>query len=310
MGPVIDPSRPVVAARRRSRSPQSAPSCALITGASQGLGRALAEECAARGMDLLLVALPGSGLPEVSRELANAWGVTVDWLEADLTDWASHDRLLAVVHSKGIEIDVLINNAGVGSFGSFAGSDFGRHEATIGVNVLALMRLTYLLIPELERRPFGRILNVASLSAFFPMPCLPIYSATKSFVVSFSLTLRDELAGRVGVSVLCPNTIRAPGLAQQFIDRLGLHCRLACLYPHEIAREALDGLVRGKAIIVPGWINRLARALHVVVPRALVVRVINSYWGGFAQAIGAAPPKEETVDLPTSTGVELTAAAS
>ncbi len=276
----------------RARRQRPAPTCALITGASQGLGRAFVEECASRGMDLLLVALPGSGLEELSQDVAERWEVSVHCLEADLTDPSTDDRLLSLMHANGIEIDLLVNNAGIGSFGSFAGSDVGRHQATVEVNVLALMRLTHLLIPELTRRGYGWVLNVASLSAFFPMPVLPIYSATKSFVVSFSLTLRDELAGSVGVSVLCPNTIRAPGLAQQFIDRLGLHCRLACLYPEQITREALDGLVRGRAVIVPGWINRVARALGVIVPRALVFRLVRRYWGDFAQAVTERPSEE------------------
>ncbi len=272
--------------------PKSAHRCALITGASQGLGRAFAEECAARGMDLLLVALPASGLPGVSRAIADRWAVSVEWLEADLTDPATPARLFSLIQSKKLDIDLLINNAGISPIGFFTDSEPERHEDTIELNVLALVRLTRLLIPELAKRRSARILNVASLSAFFPMPYLPVYSATKSFVVSFSLALRAELAGSIGVSVLCPNTIRAAGSVQQFIDRLGLHCRLACLHPAQIVREALDGLLRDRAIIVPGRINRLVRAIAPFVPRALVVRVIRRYWGEYSALMGIVSPQE------------------
>lgn len=270
--------------------PKSTPRCALITGASQGLGRALVEECAARGMDLLLVALPGSGLSEVSRAIAEKWGVAVDWLEADLTDSTTHGCLVSLLRSKNLKIDLLVNNAGMGSLGFFASSELAHHEATIALNVLALVRLTRLLIPELAKRSSARILNVASLGAFFPMPYLPVYSATKSFVVSFSLALRDELAGSIGVSVLCPNTIRTVGPTQDFIDRLGLHCRLACLYPEQIAHAGLEGLLRDKAIIVPGIINRFIRNAAPFVPRAFVVRVIRRYWGEYGVATKAVSP--------------------
>ncbi len=265
--------------------PKFTPRCALITGASQGLGRALVEECAGRGMDLLLVALPGSGLPELSQAVTKKWGISVDWLEADLTDSTTHGRLVSLLQSKKLEVDLLVNNAGIGSMGFFANSELERHEAEIELNVLALVRLTRLLIPELASRGSARILNVASLSAFFPMPYYPVYSATKSFVVTFSLALRDELAGSIGVSVLCPNTIRVDGPAQEFIDRLGLHCRLACLNPEQIACEALEGVLRDKAIIVPGFVNRFLRILAPFAPRALVVRVIHRYWGEFHTAL-------------------------
>ena len=274
------------------------PSCALITGASQGLGRALVEECAARGMDLVLVALPGSGLSGLSRSIVEQWEVSVDWLEADLTDPATPQRIVSFLRAKRLEIDLLVNNAGVGSIGFFADSPLALHEASIELNVLALVRLTRLLIPELARRPSARILNVASLSAFFPMPYYPVYSATKSFVVTFSRALRDELAGSIGVSVLCPNTIRADGPTQEFIDRLGLHCRLACLTAEQIARKALEGLLRNRAVIVPGLINRFARAAAVFVPRALVVGVIRRYWGGYVKANNLVPPESSSAHLP------------
>jgi short-subunit dehydrogenase len=258
------------------------PRRALITGASQGLGKALADECAAKRMDLFLVALPESGLPQVAQRISSEWDVEVDWLEIDLTQQDATDRLLAALERTGFEVDLLVNNAGIGTIGLFGESPLAGHEAVIDLNVLALVRLTHRLIPTLLRQRAAYILNVASLGAFFPMVSLPVYSATKSFVLTFTLALREELRGLIGVGALCPNTIRNDRATEDYVDRLFFVCRQACLYPSQIARAAIDGLLRGKAIIVPGFVNKLLRVIGPFVPRALVAMTIRNLWGGFA----------------------------
>jgi short-subunit dehydrogenase len=258
-----------------------APKCALITGASQGLGKAIAEECAARGMDLFLVALPESGLPQVAQRITSEWNVGADWLEIDLTQDDAVDRLLSALERNGFEVDLLVNNAGIGSIGLFGETPLSGHEAVIFLNVLALVRLTHRCIPILKLRKAPRILNVASLGAFFPMISLPVYSATKSFVLTFSLALREELWGSIGVGTLCPNTIRNDRATNEYVDKLPWICRRACLYPSEIARSGIGGLLRNKAIIVPGFINKLLRVMGPFVPRTLVTGVIRRLGGGF-----------------------------
>jgi uncharacterized protein len=262
--------------------------CALITGASLGLGRAFAQECAARGMDLLLVALPGSGLPELGDSIARERGVAVYALEADLTDGATLERLVELIRSKALGIDLLVNNAGIGSVGAFADSDIELHEAAIRLNAIALVRLTRLLLAEFEGREAAHILNVASLGAFFPMPALSVYAATKSFVYNFSLALREELSGKVGVSVLCPNAFKTTAAVGDYLDRLGFLPRLVCLAPEYIARVALRGAARGEAVIIPGFFNRALVAVGRFVPRTLAMRAIRRYWGGFGEAEGGA----------------------
>jgi len=261
--------------------------CALITGASLGLGRAFAQECAARGMRLVLVALPHSGLPELGESIARSRGVQVDWLEADLMEPASLERLAAMIHSKEIEVDLLVNNAGIGSVGLFRDSAIEYLDATIRVNALALVRVTRLFLDGHRGGDKAHILNVASLGAFFPMPTLSVYSATKSFVLYYSLALREELSGSVGVSVLCPNAIRTTSEVEDYVDRLGLVSRLACLTPERIAGLALDGAARDEAIIVPGLFNRALAAVGRVVPRTVAMRAIRRYWGGFSSAGGS-----------------------
>jgi uncharacterized protein len=260
---------------------QTTPKCALVTGASLGLGRALAAECASRGMDLILVSLPGDGLVEAAGAIEREHGVRVERLEIDLTEQDAPSRVLAAIHRLKLPVDALVNNAGIGKLGFFSDIGIRLHEAAIGVNVSALVRLTHALLPELARREGAWILNVASLSAFFPMPYLPTYSATKSFVVTFGLALREELSGAVSVSTLCPNTIRTNKETEEFIDKLSFPCRKACLYPHEVARAGIEGMLRGKAIIVPGAVNKLLRAVGPLVPASFAARVIRRYWGSY-----------------------------
>jgi short-subunit dehydrogenase len=266
------------------------PRNALITGASQGLGRAFADECAARGMNLFLAALPDSGLPQVAQAITSEWDVSVEWLEIDLTQDDASDQLFSALESAGFEVDLLVNNAGIGSIGTFAESSLCGHEAVMRLNMLALARVTHRLIPGLMQREAAYILNVASLGAFFPMVSLPVYSATKSFVLTFSLALREELRGSIGVGTLCPNTIRNDRATEEYVDRLPFVCRRACLYPSEIARSGIDGLLRGKAIIVPGFINKLLRVVGPLVPRPLVTGVIRHLWGGFSAETRDAVP--------------------
>lgn len=253
---------------------------ALITGASMGLGRAFAEECAGRGMKLLLAALPDSGLPGLAERLGKEHGVETQWLEDDLTNQETLDRLKEKTEAEGIGIDLLINNAGIGTVGRFMDHSLAYHEATIELNTLSLVRLIRRFLPELRARK-ASILNVASLGAFFPMPTMPIYSATKSFVLHFSLALREELGDSVGICVLCPNAIRTTDEVNRYIDNLGFIARHACFSPECIAKAGLDGVARNQAVIVPGAINQVVAFLSQVAPRALINKTIRHYWGTF-----------------------------
>lgn len=253
---------------------------ALVTGASQGLGRALAEECAGRGMNLVLVALPDTGMPEVATVLERGYGVSARALELDLTADDAADRIDRYLEDHAIAITHLINNAGVGYNRRFEDSTLAENEATIRLNVLSLVKLTHRLLPSLQRAPRAYILNIASLGAYFPTPYMPVYSPTKSFVLNFSLSLREELAGStVSVSVACPNGIRTNRYCREQIELQGFAGRITCRYPDEVAREAMRGLLKGRAIIIPGIVNRVISVIGRLVPRRLIVAVISSRWG-------------------------------
>jgi uncharacterized protein len=283
-------SRRIIGGGGREHMRESKP-CALITGASMGLGRALARECASRGFDLFLVALPGSGLPDAAASMAREYGASVEWLEADLTDESTIDAILDRIRAERIDVRLLINNAGIGGVGLFMDLSLAHHEATVRLNALALMSLTGRVVSEFARSGALRVLNVASLGALYPMPTLAVYSATKSFVLDFSLALRAELAPAVRVSVLCPNAIKTNQCVDDYVEGLGLASRLACMAPEDIARIALDGVERDKAVIVPGRFNRALAAVSRFVPRSIVMRTIKRYWGGFAERDESVRPR-------------------
>jgi short-subunit dehydrogenase len=251
------------------RTPQALPYC-LITGASRGLGRALSEECARAWMNLILVSLPDTGLAGVATDLGQRYGIDVRFREIDLAEPDSPDTLLRWVREERLAVNMLINNAGMGAHGPFCESIPERNRAMIDLNVSALVHLTRLFLPELKRHRRAYILNVASLAAFYAMPYKPVYAPTKAFVLNFSLALRAELAGTtVTVSALCPGGIMTNEECRKLIAAQGFIGRISCHHPEEVARYALAQLLRNKAVIIPGLINKLARIMGTVVPPAL-----------------------------------------
>lgn len=249
----------------------------LVTGASRGLGRALAEECARSGMPLILVDLPDTGLPVVAEILARTFGVTTIYRQTDLTEPDSPEDLYRWIRQEKLSVNMLINNAGIGAHGPFSESSAHRNQTMISLNIAALVQLTHLFLPELKRQQRSYILNVASLAAFYAMPCKPVYAPTKAFVLNFSLALRTELAGTaVSVSALCPGGIMTNEECRKLIAAQGFIGRISCHHPEEVARCALRQLLRNRAVIVPGVINKIARLLGSVAPLPLVQLFIRS----------------------------------
>jgi len=249
----------------------------LITGASRGLGWALAEECARAGMNLILVALPDTGLAEAASTLGQRYGIDVRCREIDLTEPDSPDALHRWIGEQRLAVNMLINNAGIGAHGPFSESALERNRAMIALNISALVQLTQLFLPELKRHPQAYILNVASLAAFYAMPCKPVYAPTKAFVLNFSLALRAELAGTtVTVSALCPGGIISNEECRKLIAAQGFIGRISCHHPEEVARYALEQMLRNRAVIIPGLINKVARIMGVFVPLSLTQLFIRS----------------------------------
>jgi short-subunit dehydrogenase len=254
----------------------AAPFTVLITGASSGIGRALAQEFAADGHHLVLVARTAGTLDALAEELARERGVRASALAADLTEAGAAPRLVAELASAELTVDVLVNNAGFGMQGAFAALPVDRQLQMIQLNTVVLTELTRLLLPGMLARRRGGVLNVASTAAFQPGPFMAVYYATKAYVLSFSEALGDEVAGS-GVRVTC----LAPGPTDTaFAATAGLiGSRLfsgGAMRADDVARVAYAGWQRGESLVIAGRGNRLRALVARFAPRAWVRRQVRS----------------------------------
>ena len=241
---------------------------ALITGASEGFGKAMALECAARNMNLVLVALPGSGLSSLSCFIERDYGVTVLFFEHDLSKKEECLLLFQKIKEKKIPLNVLINNAAVGGTHFFEEKDPEYYYKQIELNVVAPTLLTHLFLQTLEKNSPSHILNVGSLASFFFLPRKGVYGGTKSYLISFSKSLRKELkAKNVFVSAVCPGGMNtSPMLIRQNKNMKGLG-RWSVMNPEEVAKITIDGMLAGKELIVPGFWNRMFMLFDKLLPK-------------------------------------------
>jgi len=247
---------------------------ALVTGASQGLGRCYALELARCGIDTVLVSLPDSGLNEVVIE-SRRLGVRCIPFEIDLCDEEALSVLCRDVNA-GYPLFMLINNAGTGGTRRFASCTSDYLDRILHLNVSVPTLLTFYLLPNLQRAPEAFILNVASMAAFSPTGFKTVYPATKRFVLQFSLGLREELRGaKIAVSVVTPGPMKTNGEVTGRIERQKFFGRLGLLSPEKVARISLRGLLRRKAVILPGWSNRINGLLLLLIPIFIRIRLMS-----------------------------------
>ena len=251
---------------------------ALVTGGSSGIGYELAKLFAADGYNLVLVARDRDRLANVAKELEESHSCRVAVLPKDLTVSRAPDEILEELQVNGVEIDVLVNNAGVGAHVAFHESDTQRMLDMIQLNVVALVHLTRLVLPRMVHRGAGRILNVSSLAAYQPGPFKAIYNASKAFVTSFSEAVSTELEG-TGVTL----TTLAPGLTiTEFHERGGMtRSGLASkagivMSAAQVAKIGYDATMSGKRTVITGFRNRAsALALGRILPKGLVLRIMS-----------------------------------
>ena len=249
---------------------------AVITGASHGIGRAMAAEAARRGLNLLLIALPDTGLPAVADELSRLYDVDSEFWELDLSDRAAIADFVEYVCVSRRTVELLVNNAGIGGTAPFAEQNPERIASMIDVNVGALTVLTRLLLPHLMRQDEAHILNVASLAGWYPTPGMSVYAATKAYVISFSLALRDELESTgVSVSVLCPSGVVTKEEVVKALALQGFWGRRTSRYPDQLARYAIHRAYRKRRIIVPGVVNRMLRVAGRLTPLRLLTKLVG-----------------------------------
>jgi uncharacterized protein len=241
---------------------------ALITGASIGIGEQFTRQLAARGYDVVLVARDVARLEALAKEI-EAGGVSAEVLAADLTDAAQ----LAAVEARARTVDLLVNNAGFGTFGPFHTLDIETELREINLNVMALVRLTHAAAAGMVERGRGRILNVSSLAGFQPGPSNATYGATKAFVTSFTEAVHEELRGTgVHVTALCPGFTHTEFQARANAPASEVPGFMWQEAP-EVARAGLDGVEKNKAIVIPGAVNKVMGNLSAVTPHAITRRV-------------------------------------
>jgi short-subunit dehydrogenase len=245
----------------------------LLTGASSGIGAALARQLAGEGAKLVLVARRADRLAALAEELKRR-GAGVTNIVADLTQSGACERVVAEARGAAGEIDILINNAGMGEYGRFLDQDAGSLDRMMTLNMTAVVRLTQLTLPEMVSRHSGHIVNVASVAGHMPTPYMTVYGATKAFVLSFSLGLWAEVRRKgVGVTCICPGPVRT-----EFFDRGGFEQRRSdfsrgALDADRLAAAACAKLKSKPAVYVPGVLNRVTVFMKRLMPTTTLVRL-------------------------------------
>lgn len=270
------------------------PTTALVTGASSGLGTEFALQLAARGHDLVLVARSRDRLEEIAAELAVLHGVKTHVVVQDLAQPDAGRKVARELADRSLHIDILVNNAGFGTVGRFEEIAPERDHDMLMVNVVALVDLTHELLPGMIERGNGAVLNVGSTAGYQPSPYLAVYSASKTFVLNFSLALRQECRNRgIRVTALCPGPVETKFF--QVIGTRNAAVAGSFTMPEPVVRTALKALDRDRAYVTPGLANAITAHLTPRRPRTLVA------WVGERICRKALRP-EQSADVPAADG--------
>ena len=244
---------------------------ALITGASKGIGKSIALELAQKGIPLLLVARNEALLGELRDQITEQYKVNAQILAIDLSQAGASVRVFDWVTQNGYIVHMLVNNAGYGHSGQFIDYSVEEYAGMMQVNMQVPVELTRIFLPSLLQLPKAYILNIASSAAYQAVPGLTVYAATKSFMVQFSRGLAYELRkSPVSVTVVSPG-----GTATDFANRAKVGNKAVKagerlnMTPDQVAREAVEAMLKGKTEKITGWVNQLGAALAWLMPRKL-----------------------------------------
>jgi short-subunit dehydrogenase len=253
-------------------------STALITGASAGIGAEFARQLAGRGCSAVLIARRRDRLAQLRDELCNRHpNVNIHIRVVDLSDRSQLDEFIRWLEQNDIKIDFLINNAGLGDYGSFATSDPKRNNQMLAVNILALTSLTRALLPQMISRKRGAILNVSSSAGFLPIPGMNVYAATKAYVNSFSEALRAELRDTgVTVTALCPGPVHTEfgDVAKRPVGQPETGPEFVYVSVKKTVHDALAAVESDRPLVIPGFFMKLAMFLVRITP----LPILRSAW--------------------------------
>jgi uncharacterized protein len=259
--------------------------CAVVTGASLGIGRAIAGSLASRGYDLVLNSLFGQGLPELCRELESKYKIRAFCAEGDLTEEDGPGKLFGFAEGKRLRVNMLVNNAGIGYEGPVEGYSKKQIDHMILLNVRATTMLTVLFLPELKMHEKSYILNLGSFGGYLPTAYKSIYLATKSYVFYFTRALESELKGStVKTCVATPSAVMTNANTIGRIERNGWFSQSSALSAEEVADEVLTGMFKGKKVILPGKLSRLFFSVGSFIPEGIMLwltrRIFRNYRQG------------------------------
>lgn len=259
-----------------------------ITGATGGLGKAFAAECASRGWDLFLTDISQDTLTSLAKGLSSAYGVNVIYRPCDLTDYASRTELFEYMQSNAMGFKGLINIAGLDYEGAFGERTREQIRNILRVNIEGNLEMTYGILKLRDRAQPFRIINVASLAAFYPMPLKAMYAASKRFLLNFSMALREELRP-IGATVtaLCPAGMPTTAECIHAIDAQGFLGRITTKDVGYVAAKTIDKALKGRSVYIPGILNKVIKFLGSLVPSAAIARIIYGRWNTAQHKKGA-----------------------
>ena len=260
--------------------PPSPSSTCLVTGASSGIGADIARELAQRGYGVTLVARREDRLKELADELGGMDRVRAETIACDLTDEDARRRMVAEVDERGLEVEILVNNAGFGTAGEFQELDLGGELRMVRTNVEAVVHLCGEYVGGMVERGRGAILNVASTAGFQPLPRQSTYAASKAFVLSFTEALSADLKGTgVTATALCPGPVKTEFTDQHAgFDAAASTPDFVWMSAEDCARAAVKGLERGKRVVVPGAVNRIGTLAGQHAPRSVLLAAARRFY--------------------------------
>ncbi len=254
-------------------------SMVFVTGATGGLGKAMVVECASRGWDLFITDLRRAKLATLAAALERSYGVRVHYEEADLTDPESRQMLFDGLAAQGARFRMLINVAGTDYEGPFLERTQQEIISILRLNIEATLVVTHALLGLRDQAVPFRIINVSSLAAFFSMPVKATYAASKRFLLDFSLALRNELREQnVTVTALCPAGLPTTEGCIAAIESQGILGQLTTEDVGKVAHQTIEAALRDRAIVIPGFLNRMVRWLGGLLPATSVAELVGARW--------------------------------
>jgi short-subunit dehydrogenase len=249
---------------------------ALITGASTGIGFELANLCAIKGFNLVLIERSSDKLVTIANELREKNNVKVKTIAKDLSTANSGFELFLEIQKENLRVELLINNAGFGGLGNFSDTDLQYELDMIQVNITSLIILTKLFLQKMRENNFGIILNVASTAAYQPGPSTAIYYALKVFVLNFSEAVSKELQGsNVSVTTLCPGPTKTEFQQRASMSESKLFRSNLIASSESVARIGLEAALNRKRVIIPGFLNKVSVYSSKLLPRGLIMAIVN-----------------------------------